>query len=59
MIMDWVSAQKLFDPSTYVGAIALALLLIIISWISCVVTTRLVKRAEWVMADSGERWIRP
>jgi len=49
MNWGWLSAEKLFDPSTNVGAMALALLVIIIAWIACVITTRLVKRAEWVM----------
>jgi len=49
MNWGWLSAEKLFDPSTNVGATALALLVIIIAWIACIVTTRLVKRAEWVM----------
>jgi small conductance mechanosensitive channel len=45
----WFSAEKLLDPGTNIGAMALALLIIIIAWITCIVTTRLVERAEWVM----------
>ena len=47
--MDWISLEKVVDPSTDTGAIALAILMIIIAWIVCVVTTRLFKRGEWVI----------
>lgn len=47
--MDWISLEKAVDPSTDTGAIALAILMIIIAWIVCVVTTRLFKRGEWVI----------
>ena len=49
MNWGWLSAEKLFDPGTNVGAMALAFLVIIITWGTCVVTTRLIKRAEWVI----------
>jgi small conductance mechanosensitive channel len=49
MNWDWFSAEKLFDPGTNIGAMALAFLIIIIAWIACIFTTRLVRRAEWVM----------
>jgi len=41
--------QKLFDPSTSLGAAVLAFATIIIAWIVCVLTTRLVKRPNWVI----------
>ena len=47
--MDWISLEKVVDPSTDTGAIALAILMIIIAWIVCVVTTRLFRRGEWVI----------
>jgi small conductance mechanosensitive channel len=47
--MDWISLDRVVDPSTDIGAIALAILTIIIAWIACVITTRLVIRGEWVI----------
>lgn len=47
--MDWISLERVVDPSTDAGTIALAILAIIIAWIVCVITTRLVKRGEWVI----------
>lgn len=49
MIMDWISLDRVVDPSTDIGAIAMAILTIIIAWIACVITTRLVIRGEWVI----------
>jgi small-conductance mechanosensitive channel len=50
MKLDWVSSmQKLFDPSTVFGAITLAAILIIVTWLACTITTRLAERADWVM----------
>ncbi len=47
--MDWISLDRVVDPSTDIGAIAMAILTIIIAWIACVITTRLVIRGEWVI----------
>lgn len=41
--------EKIIDPRTGLGAIALAILFIIITWIACIITTRLIQRANWVM----------
>ena len=45
----WLTLNKLIDPGTALGASALALLIIIITWAACVLTTRLILRANWVM----------
>lgn len=49
MNINWLTVNKLIDPGTSVGAITLAIVFIIIAWGTCVVTTRLVQRASWVM----------
>jgi len=49
MQLDWISLEKLIDPSTILGAASLAVVMIIIAWVACMVTTRLVRRADWVM----------
>jgi small conductance mechanosensitive channel len=49
MDFKWLNLDKLIDPGTGLGAVALALLIIIIAWAACIITTRLIKRATWVM----------
>jgi small conductance mechanosensitive channel len=49
METSWFSAHKLIDPSTIVGASALAFVMIIIALMACMITTRFVQRANWVM----------
>ena len=49
MDLSWFTVKKLMDPGTILGAIALAIFFIVIAWISSAITTRLVKRANWVM----------
>jgi small conductance mechanosensitive channel len=49
MESSWFSAHKLIDPSTIVGASALAFVMIIIALMACMITTRFVQRANWVM----------
>lgn len=49
MDLNWLTVNKLFDPGTSVGAITLAIVFIVAAWAACVVTTRLVQRASWVM----------
>ena len=49
MDFNWFTVNKLFDPGTSVGAITLAIVFIVAAWAACVVTTRLVQRASWVM----------
>ena len=40
--------QSLINPDTPTGAVSLALLLLILAWITCFITTRLLKRLDWV-----------
>ena len=49
MDFNWLTVNKLFDPGTNLGAITLAIVFIVAAWGACVVTTRLVQRASWVM----------
>jgi small-conductance mechanosensitive channel len=49
MDLSWFTVKELMDPGTGLGAIALAILFIVIAWSTCTITTRLVKRASWVM----------
>jgi len=49
MDISWFTVKKLIDPGTILGAIALAIVFIVIAWSTCAITTRLVKRANWVM----------
>jgi small conductance mechanosensitive channel len=49
MESSWFSAHKLIDPSTIVGASALAFVMIVIALMACMITTRFVQRANWVM----------
>jgi len=49
MNLGWISLEKLVDPKTFLGAVSLAVAVGIIAWVACMITTRLVKRADWVM----------
>jgi small conductance mechanosensitive channel len=49
MDFDFLSAEKLIDPTTALGAMVLALVFMIAAWLLCTVTTRLVRRPSWVM----------
>jgi small conductance mechanosensitive channel len=49
MDFKWFSLHGLIDPGTHLGAFVLALLIIILTWITCVITTRLILRTNWVI----------
>lgn len=49
MDWHWFSLEALVDPKTGVGALTLALVFGILSWAACSLTTRLFKRAGWVI----------
>ena len=49
MDFNWLTVSKLFDPGTSIGTITLAIVFIVAAWAACVVTTRLIQRANWVM----------
>ncbi|MFC1883850.1 mechanosensitive ion channel family protein [Thermodesulfobacteriota bacterium] len=55
MDIDWFFLKQLIDPSTGLGAIALALAFIVLSLIFCAVTTRIIKRAKWLMGRLKRR----
>ena len=49
MDFSWLSMNKLIDPGTNVGAITLAIVFIVVALVVCILTTRLIQRANWVM----------
>jgi small-conductance mechanosensitive channel len=49
MNLSWEAFEKLIDPATYTGALILAMLIFIVAWIACTVTTRLTRRGSFVM----------
>jgi small conductance mechanosensitive channel len=53
--LDWISLEKLIGPNTLLGAASLATVMGILAWVACMITTRLVKRAEWVMGRLKRR----
>ncbi len=48
MFINWSAIKKLIDPESLTGALLLALVIILVAWIACIFTTRLVKRLNWV-----------
>ena len=55
MDIDLMFLKRLIDPSTGLGALTVALFLAVISWISCLITTRIIKRANWLMGRLKRR----
>lgn len=49
MELGWISPEKFIDPKTFLGAVSLAVAIIIVAAVACIITTRLIKRADWVM----------
>lgn len=49
MDWHWLSLKSLVDPKTGVGALTLALVFVIVAYAACAVTTRLIRRARWVI----------
>ena len=49
MNWHWLSIEKLVDPGTFLGALALAAFIFLMAWLGAVITTRLTQRARWVM----------
>jgi len=49
MDLSWFAVKQLMDPGIGLGAAGLAIVFIVIAWSTCAITTRLVKRASWVM----------
>ena len=48
MRFNWSEFRNLIDPGTILGAMLLALFMIILAWLACVFTTRMLKRLNWV-----------
>ncbi|MGD2124648.1 MAG: mechanosensitive ion channel family protein [Desulfobacteraceae bacterium] len=55
MDWNWLSPESLLDPGTTLGALTLAVVVAVVAWIACVVTTRLIKRARWVIGKLEQR----
>ena len=55
MDWSWLSIDKLIDPGTNIGALALAMLVFIIAWLTSIITTRLLKRPIWTMGRLKRR----
>ena len=49
------SVIRFIDPSTSVGAVILAVLMLILAWAICVVTSRLMQRPNWVIGKFQRR----
>ena len=48
MSYSWNEIKELIDPQSLTGALLLALFMILVAWIACTFTTRLLKRLNWV-----------
>lgn len=51
----WLSMDKLMDPSTSPGAVALALVIILLAWLISITTTRLLQRPLWTVGKLKRR----
>lgn len=49
MNLEWPILKDLVNPGTIAGAILLAVAVIILSWVASVITTRLLRRPNWVV----------
>lgn len=48
MNLEWLSPKNLINPATMGGALLLAVAVFILTWIACIITTRLLRRPNWV-----------
>jgi small-conductance mechanosensitive channel len=55
MDWGWLSLHKLMDPNTGTGAAALALVVIILAWVTSIVTTHLLQRPLWAVGKLKRR----
>lgn len=46
--INWSAIRNHIDPGTLIGALLLAMFVIILTWITCIFTTRLLKKPNWV-----------
>jgi small conductance mechanosensitive channel len=49
MNWQWLSIEKLVDPSSFVGALTLAVFIFLVACLGAAVSTRLIQRPRWVM----------
>jgi small conductance mechanosensitive channel len=52
---NWTSLEQIVDPSSHIGAVALALFLFLLALLFCVVTSKILKRSQWVIGRLGRR----
>lgn len=55
MALSWPSLDALTDPGTTVGALALLLLVFILTWVACRLTNRLLRRPALIGRILGEK----
>jgi small conductance mechanosensitive channel len=55
MNWGWLSMDKLMDPGTSSGAVALAFVIIILAWLISIATTRLLQRPLWTVGKLKRR----
>lgn len=48
MDIKWPHLSGLIDPRTFLGALILALFMIVLASVACLITNRLIKRSSWV-----------
>jgi small conductance mechanosensitive channel len=49
MKYEWFSIHNLIVPGTYLYALTLLLIIFLLTWFTCTVTTRLLRRPNWVV----------
>jgi small conductance mechanosensitive channel len=55
MDINWSSFDKIMDPTTRLGAFTLLVVIVIVAWVACSVTTRLMKRPRWVIGKLEQK----
>jgi small conductance mechanosensitive channel len=48
MKLSWPNLSGLIDPRTFLGALVLALVMIVLASVACLVTNKLIQRSSWV-----------
>ena len=46
---NWITIERLIDPGTFTGAVVLAVVVIILAWVACMITTILLERSGRIM----------
>jgi small-conductance mechanosensitive channel len=55
MQTTWINIHNLYDFGTKEGAVAVLLFIMLIAWLVCVITTRLLRRPNWVVGTLKRR----